>query len=115
MQEETFSREALLIGQSAVDRLARCHVAVFGVGGVGGYVVEALTRAGIGALDLIDADRVSLSNLNRQLIATLDTVGELKVGRIGPAHCADQSRVSGDAPCHVLFAGKRRCNRPFPL
>ena len=70
MQEETFSREALLIGQSAVDRLARCHVAVFGVGGVGGYVVEALTRAGIGALDLIDADHVSLSNLNRQLIAT---------------------------------------------
>ena len=92
MQEETFSREALLIGQSAVDRLARCHVAVFGVGGVGGYVVEALTRAGIGALDLIDADRVSLSNLNRQLIATLDTVGELKVdvlaqriARINPA------------------------------
>ena len=92
MQEKTFSREALLIGQSAVDRLARCHVAVFGVGGVGGYVVEALTRAGIGALDLIDADRVSLSNLNRQLIATLDTVGELKVdvlaqriARINPA------------------------------
>ena len=92
MQEETFSREALLIGQSAVDRLARCHVAVFGVGGVGGYVVEALTRAGIGALDLIDADHVSLSNLNRQLIATLDTVGELKVdvlaqriARINPA------------------------------
>lgn len=92
MQEETFSREALLIGQPAVDRLARCRVAVFGVGGVGGYVVEALTRAGVGALDLIDADRVSLSNLNRQLIATLDTVGELKVdvlaqriARINPA------------------------------
>ena len=79
MQEETFSREALLIGQSAVDRLARCHVAVFGVGGVGGYTVEALARSGVGALDLIDDDKVCLTNLNRQIIATRKTVGKYKV------------------------------------
>lgn len=92
MQQEIFSREALLIGQDAVDTLAKRRVAVFGVGGVGGYTVEALTRAGVGALDLIDADTVSLSNLNRQLIATLDTVGQRKVdvlaeriSRINPA------------------------------
>ena len=92
MQQEIFSREALLIGQDAVDTLAKRRVAVFGVGGVGGYTVEALARAGVGALDLIDADTVSLSNLNRQLIATLDTVGQHKVdvlaeriSRINPA------------------------------
>ena len=92
MQQEIFSREALLIGQEAVDTLAKRRVAVFGVGGVGGYTVEALARAGVGALDLIDADTVSLSNLNRQLIATLDTVGQRKVdvlaeriSRINPA------------------------------
>mgnify|MGYP004567730825 FL=1 len=92
MQQEIFSREALLIGQDAVDTLAKRRVAVFGVGGVGGYTVEALARAGVGALDLIDADTVSLSNLNRQLIATLDTVGQRKVdvlaeriSRINPA------------------------------
>ena len=92
MQQEIFSREALLIGQDVVDTLAKRRVAVFGVGGVGGYTVEALARAGVGALDLIDADTVSLSNLNRQLIATLDTVGQRKVdvlaeriSRINPA------------------------------
>ena len=79
MSEEIFSREALLIGDEALSRLHGRHVAVFGVGGVGGYVVEALARAGVGALTLIDADVVALSNLNRQLIATLDTVGMPKV------------------------------------
>lgn len=76
---EQFSRTELLLGQEAMDRLRRSRVAVFGIGGVGGYVVEALARAGIGQLDLIDHDKVSMSNINRQIIATLDTVGMDKV------------------------------------
>lgn len=77
--EHAFSRTELLIGPKALRRLSECRVAVFGVGGVGGYVVEALARSGIGALDLIDNDRVSLSNLNRQIIATHRTIGCSKV------------------------------------
>ena len=76
---DQFSRTRLLLGADAMDRLAACRVAVFGVGGVGGYAVEALARSGIGALDLIDSDRVSLSNLNRQLYALHSTVGRYKV------------------------------------
>lgn len=74
-----FSRTALLLGPEAMERLAGCRVAVFGVGGVGGYTVEALARSGIGALDLIDNDTVSLTNLNRQIIALHSTVGQYKV------------------------------------
>lgn len=77
--QEAFSRTAILLGEEAMSRLAGKRVAVFGVGGVGGHVVEALVRSGIGAIDLIDNDKVALSNLNRQLIATLDTVGMDKV------------------------------------
>lgn len=76
---EQFVRTELLLGQEAMDRLRLSRVAVFGIGGVGGYVVEALARAGVGKLDLIDHDKVSMSNLNRQIIATLDTVGLDKV------------------------------------
>lgn len=75
---ETYARTALLIGQEGVEKLKNARVAVFGVGGVGGYVVEALARAGVGALDLIDKDVVSLSNINRQIIALHSTVGQLK-------------------------------------
>ena len=75
---EQFSRLALLFGQSAVQKLSKMHVAVFGIGGVGGYVVEALARSGIGMIDLIDSDKVVLSNLNRQIIATHQTLGLLK-------------------------------------
>lgn len=71
-------RTEMLIGKDAVERLARSRVAVFGLGGVGGYVTEALARTGVGSLDLIDSDTVALSNLNRQIIATRDTVGEKK-------------------------------------
>ena len=78
MREE-FSRTALLLGADAMERLQNARVAVFGVGGVGGYTVEALARSGIGALDLIDSDTVSLSNINRQILATHSTVGMLKV------------------------------------
>ena len=75
---EEFERTARLIGNEAVARLARARVAVFGIGGVGGYTVEALARSGIGHLDLIDDDKVSLSNINRQILATHDTVGQYK-------------------------------------
>ena len=74
-----FSRTQLLLGPEAMEHLAECRVAVFGVGGVGGYTVEALARSGIGALDLIDDDKVCLTNLNRQLHATRSTVGKYKV------------------------------------
>ena len=74
-----FSRTQLLFGSEAMDRLSKCRVAVFGIGGVGGYAVEALVRSGIGALDLVDDDRVCLTNLNRQLHATRKTVGKYKV------------------------------------
>ncbi len=74
-----FSRTQLLLGEEAMDRLKRSRVAVFGVGGVGGYVCEALVRSGVGAFDLIDDDKVCLTNLNRQIIATRKTVGQYKV------------------------------------
>ena len=73
-----YSRTALLIGNEGVAKLKKSRVAVFGVGGVGGYVVEALARSGVGALDLIDKDVVSISNVNRQIIALHSTIGRLK-------------------------------------
>ena len=73
-----FSRTELLLGKDAMERLAASRVAVFGIGGVGGYACEALVRSGVGAIDLVDDDRVCLTNLNRQLIATRKTVGRLK-------------------------------------
>lgn len=74
-----FSRTELLFGKEAMERLGKTRVAVFGIGGVGGYTVEALVRSGIGAIDLIDDDKVCLTNLNRQIIATRKTVGQYKV------------------------------------
>ena len=74
-----FSRTELLLGKEAMDKLANSRVAVFGIGGVGGYTVEALVRSGVGAIDLIDDDKVSLTNINRQLYATNKTVGRYKV------------------------------------
>ena len=73
--KEQFLRTAMLLGAEAVEKLQKARVAVFGLGGVGGYTVEALARAGIGALDLIDNDTISLSNVNRQILATHFTVG----------------------------------------
>ena len=72
------SRPELLLGKEAMDRLANAKVAVFGIGGVGGYVCEALVRSGVGAFDLIDDDKVCLTNLNRQIIATRKTIGKYK-------------------------------------
>ena len=77
--QEAFERTALLLGEEKLEKLAGSRVAVFGVGGVGGYVVEALARGGIGALDLIDNDVICLSNLNRQIIALHSTIGMAKV------------------------------------
>lgn len=74
-----FSRTELLIGQAALEKLQNSRVAIFGVGGVGGYVCEALVRSGVGHFDLIDNDTVSLTNINRQIIALHSTIGKLKV------------------------------------
>ena len=74
-----FSRTQLLLGQDGMERLYNARVAVFGIGGVGGYVCEALVRSGVGAFDLVDDDKVCLTNLNRQILATRKTVGKYKV------------------------------------
>ena len=79
MAGEEFSRSALLLGEDAIRKLNGCRVALFGLGGVGGYVLEALARAGVGELHLIDNDSFSLSNLNRQILATRKTIGRPKV------------------------------------
>lgn len=76
---EAFIRTQALIGEDAVKRLAECHVAVFGVGGVGGYICEALARGGVGHIDIFDADTVSESNLNRQIVALHSTISRPKV------------------------------------
>lgn len=95
MDSGRFSRTELIYGKEAMERLFLSRVAVFGTGGVGGYVVEALARSGIGALDLIDNDRVSLSNINRQIIATEKTIGRYKVD-------AAAERISDISPeCRV--------------
>ena len=75
---DAFSRTALLLGDEGMEKLKNATVAVFGLGGVGGYVVEALARSGVGALELVDHDTISGTNINRQLLATVDTVGQPK-------------------------------------
>lgn len=77
--EERFSRTELLIGAEGLDKLAGCSVIIFGVGGVGGYAVEALARSGIGNITIVDSDTVAISNINRQIIATSETLGRPKV------------------------------------
>lgn len=77
--KEQFARSALLLMEENMDELAKKHVAIFGIGGVGGYVVEALARTGIGCFTLVDHDVISITNINRQIIATMDTIGRKKV------------------------------------
>lgn len=77
--ENQFSRTEMLVGKEAMERLKNARAAVFGIGGVGGHVLEALVRSGVGTVDIIDNDKVCLSNLNRQIIATHKTVGQYKV------------------------------------
>ncbi|MBR2381594.1 MAG: tRNA threonylcarbamoyladenosine dehydratase [Clostridia bacterium] len=76
---QKFLRTEMLLGKEAVEKLKKSRVAIFGIGGVGGYVLEALVRAGVGEIDVIDSDEVSASNINRQILATTKTVGKLKV------------------------------------
>lgn len=78
MVSEKFERSAMLLGKEKIETLAEKKVAVFGIGGVGGYVVEALVRTGVGAFELVDHDEVSVTNINRQIIATTDTIGRNK-------------------------------------
>lgn len=85
---EIFTRTAMLLGNDAMERLYSARVAVFGVGGVGGYTVEALARSGVGSIDLIDNDVVSESNINRQIIALHSTIGQYKVD-VAKARIAD--------------------------
>ncbi len=87
-----FSRTQLLLGKGAMDRLQQAHVAVFGIGGVGGYVCEALVRSGVGAFDLIDDDRVCLTNLNRQIIAG-EVIRDLTAGIPVSAETPDSPEV----------------------
>ena len=75
---ERFSRTELLLGTDAMEKLKNAHVCIFGVGGVGGYVCEALARSGVGSLTLVDNDTVSISNINRQIFALSSTVGMMK-------------------------------------
>ncbi len=96
---DQFSRTRLLLGDQAMQKLSRSRVAVFGVGGVGGYVAEALARSGVGALDLIDHDQVSLSNINRQIIALHSTIGEYKVDVM-------KSRIADINPACLVLARK---------
>ena len=77
--ENRFSRTEALLGEQAMEKLKKARVAVFGIGGVGGHVVEALVRSSVGAVDIVDSDKVCLSNLNRQIIATESSIGKYKV------------------------------------
>lgn len=96
-----FIRTEMLLGAQAVDRLREARVAVFGVGGVGGFAAEALIRAGVGSMDLIDNDTVALSNLNRQIIALHSTLGQSKVQAMARrlADINPQARIT----CHEMF------------
>ena len=82
MVEENFVRTAMLIGEESVKKLNNSFVCVFGVGGVGGYCAEALARSGVGKITVVDNDKIAVSNINRQIIATFSTVGELKVDAV---------------------------------
>ena len=76
---EYFSRTQLLLGEKAMEKIRKSRVAVFGIGGVGGYTAEALVRSGIGEIDIIDNDTVSITNINRQIIATAENIGRYKI------------------------------------
>ena len=83
------NRTAMLFGEDAVTKLQKCHAAIFGIGGVGAYVAEALARSGIGTIDIIDNDTVDITNINRQIIATVSTVGKLlfEISYVQIRHC----------------------------
>ena len=107
-----FSRTQLLLGESAMQELANKRVAVFGIGGVGGYACEALVRSGIGAFDLIDDDKVCLTNLNRQIIATRKTVGKYKYYfSKSSGIILHETSTSLTPPIVPLFTISKRCSK----
>ena len=99
--KEQHIRTAMLIGDRSVEKLNNSHVAIFGVGGVGGYAVEALARAGVGFLTLVDSDRVSESNINRQIIATHSTIGQYKTEAM--RHRIAEINPVCRVVCHSVF------------
>lgn len=103
-----FSRTELLLGAESMERLKVSQVAVFGVGGVGGYVAEALVRSGIGSFVLVDNDKVSLTNINRQIIATYDTIGRYKT-EVMRENFVNQPGGKGGGEKLLFLAGK--CGR----
>ncbi|MBO4484965.1 MAG: tRNA threonylcarbamoyladenosine dehydratase [Lachnospiraceae bacterium] len=107
-----FSRTELLLGKAAMERLAGCRVAVFGIGGVGGYVCEALARSGVGALDLIDNDTVCQSNINRQIIATQKTVGRYKT-EVMKERILDINPDAVVNTCNCFFLPENASDFPF--
>ena len=100
-----FSRTELLLGKEAMEKLSASRVAVFGIGGVGGYVCEALVRSGVEAFDLIDHDKVCLTNLNRQIIATQKTIGQYKT-EVMKERILQSSSQSNHS---FLFFSSRKC------
>ena len=107
-----FSRTELLLGKAAMERLAGCRVVVFGIGGVGGYVCEALARSGVGALDLIDNDTVCQSNINRQIIATQKTVGRYKT-EVMKERILDINPDAVVNTCNCFFLPENASDFPF--
>ena len=107
--ENQFTRTEMMLGKEAICRLNSARVAVFGVGGVGGYAVEALARAGIGEIHLFDSDRVSVTNINRQIIALHSTVGMLKT-EVMKTRIAD---INPDTAvvCHSIFYGEETADK----
>lgn len=112
--DDRFIRTSLVLGEESIDRLAKSTVAVFGVGGVGGYVCEALARSGVGKLILVDGDRVAVSNINRQIIALDSTVGKYKaevmkqrIADINPNACVEAYNIffSGDKADSINLDG----------
>ena len=97
-----FERTASLLGREAIDILSRCHVAVFGVGGVGGYVAEVLARSGVGEISLFDKDCVDITNLNRQIIALQSTIGQPKV-EVMAKRISDINPDCVVHPCHLFY------------
>ncbi len=106
--DEKFIRTGLLLGGEGLNRLARARVAVFGIGGVGGHAAEALARSGVGELELVDKDVVSISNINRQTIATTRTVGQSKTRVM-------KERISEINPQARVTVRCRRRKQAFPL
>ncbi len=104
-----FSRSELLMGKAGVKQLKQKKIAVFGIGGVGGFVVEALARSGVGAFCLIDHDTISLTNLNRQIIATMQTVGKYKTDVMKERIFEHQSSSGCSGQNRIFFGRFRYC------